>query len=179
MGYHHLALATHDMVAIDKFYTHAMGFELVKMEKAGTPDGGWAKHFFYETGGGEMMAFWELHDESLRQDFPTGLAKAVGLPEWTNHLAFSADDMADLEKKKQRWLETGYHVLEIDHNWCYSIYTNDPDGTMVEFCLTTGEFSDDDKDIARKALTSDELPDSKEPTIQFHKTENKSIHLSA
>ena len=37
MPYHHLALATHDMVATDIFYTRAMGFRLVKVERAGTP----------------------------------------------------------------------------------------------------------------------------------------------
>ena len=77
MPYHHLALATHDMKAIDLFYSMAMGFELVKVEVAPTPGGGWAKHFFYDTGNGELMAFWELHDDSLPQDFPTGLSTAV------------------------------------------------------------------------------------------------------
>ena len=179
MPYHHLALATHDMKAIDLFYTKAMGFELVKCERASTPAGGWAKHFFYETGKGELMAFWELHDETLPSDFPVSISAAAGLPEWTNHLAFAADDMNDLEARKKRWLEHGYDVLEIDHHWCYSIYTKDPNDMLVEFCVTTAEFGVDDAEKARYALTNDDLEPAKAPIIKVHKTESQPVHLAA
>ena len=102
MPFHHLAVAVRDMAAIHRFYTAAMGFELVKAEIAKTPEGGWAKHFFYTTGGDALMAFWELHDEKLPEEFPTGLSEAAGLPPWVNHVAFGAADAADLEVKKQR-----------------------------------------------------------------------------
>jgi len=180
MAFHHLAVAVKDMRAIDAFYTEATGFDLVKVELANTPTGGWAKHFFYETGDGEMMAFWELHDDAIPSEFPTALSTGIGLPEWVNHIAFKADDAADLEKRKQRWLDHGYDVLEIDHNWCYSVYTTDPNGTLVEFCRTTGEFNDADRALAREAITRDDLEfaDAK-PKIQFHKTEKKPVHLAA
>jgi hypothetical protein len=29
------------------------------------------------------------------------------------------------------------HIMQIDHGWCTSIYTLDPNGIMVEFCVTT------------------------------------------
>ena len=45
MGYHHLALAARDMNAIHNFYEGVMGFDLVKVEVAPVPEGGWAKHF--------------------------------------------------------------------------------------------------------------------------------------
>ena len=57
MPFHHLALATRDMPAIHKFYSKAMGFDLVKVERGPTPEGGFAKHFFFDTGAGELMAF--------------------------------------------------------------------------------------------------------------------------
>ncbi len=179
MPYHHLALATHDMKAIDLFYTRAMGFELVKCERAATPAGGWAKHFFYQTGNGELMAFWELHDDSLPQDFPTSISAAAGLPEWTNHLAFAADDRSDLEARKQRWLENGYDVLEIDHHWCYSIYTKDPNEMLIEFCVTTQAFDVEDAEAARYALTHDDLESSAAPVIRVHKAECDPIHKAA
>ena len=28
-------------------------------------------------------------------------------------------------------------MIRIDHGWCISIYTLDPNGIMVEFCVTT------------------------------------------
>lgn len=179
MAYHHLAIATRDMQATHVFYSEAMGFDLVKVEIAKTPADGWAKHFFYETGGGELMAFWELHDDSLPQNFETGLAKAAGLPEWVNHVAFGATDLAEIEKCKQRWLDGGYSVLEIDHDWCYSVYTQDPGGTLVEFCTTTRDFNAEDAAIARRALTEDDLDFAPEPNVQIHKAETTPLHERA
>ena len=176
MAFHHLAIATHDMTATHVFYTEAMGFELVKVEKARTPTEGWAKHFFYETGDGELMAFWELHDDALPADFPTGLSRAAGLPDWVNHVAFGARDLDDLEIRKQRWLDHGYSVLEIDHDWCYSIYTNDPGGTLVEFCTTTRAFSQEDAAIARRALASDDIDFAAQPNVQVHKATLPPVH---
>ncbi len=170
MAYHHLAFATHDMLATDLFYSQAMGFELEKVEIAKTPGGGHAKHFFYSTGGGGMIAFWELHDPSLPSDFPTGLSEAAGLPAWVNHVAFEAGSVEGLEIARKRWLETGYDVLEIDHGWCRSVYTTDPNRTLVEFCVTLEAFGPGDRQAAREALTRDDLPFSPEPKIEIHRT---------
>ena len=46
MSFHHVAIATRDMLATHEFYCEAMGFELVRVEKANMGDGAWAKHFF-------------------------------------------------------------------------------------------------------------------------------------
>lgn len=168
MPYHHLAVATRDMNSIHEFYTEAMGFELVKVQLGKTPEGGWAKHFFYRTGDEELMAFWEIHDDSLPPEFPTGLAQAAGLPLWTNHIAFRADGPEDLENKKQRWLTHGCDVVEIDHDWCYSIYTTDPNQTLVEFCITTQPFDEDDREFAHQALTRNDLEFAPEPSVIVH-----------
>ncbi|MEE4300790.1 MAG: hypothetical protein V2J24_15230, partial [Pseudomonadales bacterium] len=53
--------------------------------------------------------------------------------------------------------------LEIDHNWCRSVYTKDPNGNMVEFCLTTGSFDAADRERALAALASNELDFSEPP----------------
>jgi catechol 2,3-dioxygenase-like lactoylglutathione lyase family enzyme len=176
MAFHHLAVATHDMAATHAFYTQAMGFELVKVEKAQTPSQGWAKHFFYQTGDGELMAFWELHDPTLPKDFPTGLSRAAGLPDWVNHVAFAARDLDDIEARKDRWLAHGYPVVEIDHDWCYSIYTNDPGGTLVEFCTTVRPFTEKDAEIAHRALGSDDLAFSPQPEVKVHKATSAPAH---
>ncbi|MGH0038416.1 MAG: VOC family protein [Myxococcota bacterium] len=178
MPYHHLALAVRDMPATDAFYSRAMGFDLVHVEANKTPEGGWAKHFFYDTGDGEMMAFWELHEGPYPSDFATSLSGAVGLPEWTNHIAFKARDLDEIAAFRDRWLEHGYDVVEIDHNWCVSIYTTDPNGTLVEFCTTTAPFSAGSRERARKALVSDDLDFDADPTVTFHKTRNEPVHLN-
>lgn len=151
MGIHHLAFATRDIDATHEFYTGAMGFELVKVE-AGRIGDGWAKHVFYSTGPArdQMIAFWDLHDQALPADWSADIG--LGLPPGVNHLAFSADDLDDLARRRDRWLSCGHDVMEIDHDWCVSIYTADPNGWMVEFCTLTREFTDQDRAEALEKL---------------------------
>ena len=151
------------MPATHQFYSEAMGFRLVRVEKAQSPGGGWAKHFFYDTGNGEMMAFWELHDESLPKDYPTSISAGLGLPLWTNHIAFGAQSIDDLAIKRDRIRRAGHSVMELDHHWCTSIYVNDPNGIMVEFCVTTKAFSAADAQRALEAVHSDDLSDDSPP----------------
>ncbi len=173
MGYHHLALATRDMKAIDHFYREVMGFDLKKVEVGPTPQGGWAKHFFYEIEPDRFIAFWELHGPAYEKPFETGLSKAVGLPEWVNHISFYSPTEDHLRQKREMWLAGGYDVMEIDHNWCKSIYTRDPNGTMVEYCVTTGTFTAEDRELALKAVTSDDVPQSRPPkSIQMFKAKD-------
>ncbi len=157
MAYHHLALATKDMAAIHAFYEGVMGFELVKVEIGPAPTGGWAKHFFYRMeNDSSFIAFWELHDVPGSADFETNLSKAAGVPDGINHISFSVSTLDALTDRRQRWQAAGLDVLEIDHNWCRSIYTRDPNSNMVEFCLTTGSFTGDDRATAIAALTASE-----------------------
>src|SRR4029453_14069574 len=152
MAFHHGAVATRDTEANHRFYTDATGFELVKVEVAKTPAGGWAKHLFYETGGGQMIAFWELHDDSFPQPTPTAISTALGLPEFVNHIAFHAAGPSENEKHKQRWLDHGHDVMEIDHEWCWSIYTMDPNGILVEFCTMTRALGAKDREEALRLM---------------------------
>jgi len=166
--FHHTAFATKDPAATHAFYTGAMGFELVKVEVAPTPKGGWAKHFFYDTGGGEMMAFWELHDDTIGSDWSPAISTGLGLPDWVNHLAFAASDLDDLETRKLRWLDAGYDVVEIDHRWCTSMYTVDPNGILVEFCTTTVPFTDADREDAKRLFADPAPPVMPMPDAKFH-----------
>jgi len=171
MAYHHLAMAAKDMQAIHTFYEGVMRFELVKVEIGPVPEGGWAKHFFYRMQGDDsrFIAFWEMHDVPGGDTVETNLSKAAGVPDQINHIAFDVADMAAMDARRQDWLDAGLEVLEIDHNWCHSIYTRDPNGNLVEFCLTTGHFTQDDRDRALAALSRDDLPFSEPPAdIRVH-----------
>jgi len=177
MPFHHVAIAARDLVAVDRFYTGAMGFELARVVIAPTPEGGWAKHFFYDAGGGEMIAFWEVHDENIGPDYPTALSTGAGLPPWVNHLAFAADAAETLAKRRDHWLESGYGVIEIDHDWCQSVYTTDPGGTLVEWCWTLREPSSADRERARAALVRDDLPhDEHRARVTVHKAAATPLH---
>ena len=169
MGYHHIAIATRDMRATHRFYNEAMGFQLVRAEKAQTGKEAWAKHFFYDTGNGEMMAFWEIHDDDIDPNFPTSISTGLGLPLWSNHIAFSASSVEQLNEARERLCAAGHDVTEIDHHWCRSIYANDPNGIMVEFCVTTREFDEEDHQRALAALEATSMPDEPAPVVTNHK----------
>jgi catechol 2,3-dioxygenase-like lactoylglutathione lyase family enzyme len=147
MAVHHIALASRNTEATHRFYTEAMGFRLAKVV-AGETEKGWSKHFFYDTGDGGFIAFWELHDPRVT-DFRADVSTGVGLPIWVNHFAFAASSLEDLAAAKQRWLDHGITVMEADHEWCRSIYTTDPNGILVEWCAMTRDLTAQDE---REAL---------------------------
>jgi catechol 2,3-dioxygenase-like lactoylglutathione lyase family enzyme len=153
MGFHHTAFATRDVAGTHRFYTAAMGFDLVKVVVGPTEAGGWAKHLFYEIDKDEYIAFWDLHDDTLPKTWSPAISTGQGLPVWVNHLAFRASDLADIDVRKQRLLDHGHTVTEIDHGWCTSIYSLDPNGILVEFCTTTQAMTQADRDEALRLLT--------------------------
>lgn len=178
MGFHHIAFATRDTAATHRFYTEVMGFELVKTNVSPTPGdhGGWSKHFFYDTSGvtggsadNGMIAFWELHDSTIGSEFPVDINATAGLPAWVNHYAFDAPTRDDLERHRDRWRAHGHTVVEVDHDFCVSIYITDPNHNMVEFCHTVRDFTEDERRRAVEILR-DAAPafDRHDPTITVH-----------
>ncbi len=170
MSFHHLALFTNDMPAIHHFYETVMGFELVKVEMGPVREGGWGKHFFYRMNGSDsdFIAFWELHDAPGAEHFEADLNRAARLPVGTNHFSFKAHSKRELEAWRERWTAHGLDVLEIDHNWCHSVYTRDPNGNMIEFCLTTGSFTAADRSHALRALDLKSLEPTPPPAVYRH-----------
>ena len=169
MGFHHLAIATRDTKATHAFYTGPMGFSLVKVVTAKSGKEGWAKHLFYETGNGELMAFWELHDDDVPADWSPAISTGLGLPPWANHIAFAASGLDDIAAKKQRLLDHGVDVMEIDHGWCHSIYVTDPNGILVEFCTTTRAFTSADHEEAARRLADPHHEIEPTPEVLIHR----------
>ncbi|MFC4293146.1 VOC family protein [Sphingorhabdus arenilitoris] len=81
---------------------------------------------------------------------------------WGKHFFYRMDG------DDSKWNAAGLDVLEIDHNWCHSVYTRDPNGNMVEFCLTTGSFDDADRARAIAALDETEMHASPAPAMMKH-----------
>jgi catechol 2,3-dioxygenase-like lactoylglutathione lyase family enzyme len=164
MGFHHVALPTRDVSATHDFYTRVMGFHLVKVVSGPTPGSaqGWSKHFFYDTGtdgDGGMIAFWDLHDDDIGTEFSTDLNKAAGLPWWVTHFAFDAPTLDALHERRDHWRRCGFTVLEVDHEFCVSVYLRDPNGNMVEFCHTRRPFTAAENDRAEQVLLSSDRPE--------------------
>ncbi len=174
MGVSHIALAVKDIRATHRFYTEAMGFELVKTEIV-PKEGGFARHVFYSTGSDDdqLMAFWDLSNDPSADPYTTDICRDLGLDVLTNHLAFTAADLDDLAAKRRRWLDLGLTVLEIDHGWIVSIYTEDPDGIAVEFATLTSPLTAADAREALELLENEDPPMSTdEPSITFHVPES-------
>jgi catechol 2,3-dioxygenase-like lactoylglutathione lyase family enzyme len=178
MAFHHVALATRDAAATHRFYTDVMGFHLVKVvvsptpAAAGTESTGFTKHFFYATdaspnGETGMMAFWEIHDPTIGNEFPVDLNDSHGLPVWVNHLAFDAPSLDALQDHRERWCRHGHTVLEVDHGFCISIYIRDPSGNMVEFCHSVRPFTDEERARAAASVVDPHpsLDEDHEPKI--------------
>jgi catechol 2,3-dioxygenase-like lactoylglutathione lyase family enzyme len=170
VGFHHVAIATRDMQATHRFYTEAMGFRLAKVVAAptGSPEGGWARHVFYDTGGQGMIAFFELHDPAIPSEFDPAISTGLGLPPWVNHLAFDAGDLEGLEAACRRWQAFGLDVVELDHGFCRSIYATDPNGVLVEFACTTRPLDEEDARIAAELLADPTPPLDPLPVPTFH-----------
>jgi catechol 2,3-dioxygenase-like lactoylglutathione lyase family enzyme len=167
MSFHHVAIATRDLDASHRFYTEAMGFELVQVDVIPLLQDGWARHLFYDTGNGELLALWDLHSTEL-PDFDPAISTGLGLPNFVNHIAFAAADLDELELRKDRWVANGHDVARIDHGWCVSIYANDPSGIMVEFCTTTVALTEEHRREARRLVTEAAPAINRaEPDVEF------------
>ncbi len=104
---------------------------------------------------------WEIHDNpDVPPEFDPSISRGLGLPTWTNHLAFAAADLDALAATRDRWRAHGYDVLQVDHGWCTSIYIDDPNGIAVECCCTTRAFT------AADAAEADQLRRADRPPLE-------------
>lgn len=160
-GVNHLALVSSDMARTVEFYEGVLGMPLVKTVEL---PAGMGQHFFFDCGGGNLLAFFWFPDApgaapgvaapAARPD--TGdLVSAVGS---MNHVAF---DVAPehIEEYRERLVAAGVPCSEIanhdDSEWgiskamhpgvfVRSVYFQDPDGILLELAATTRAFTSDD-----------------------------------
>jgi catechol 2,3-dioxygenase-like lactoylglutathione lyase family enzyme len=156
-GVHHLALVTKDMARTVEFYTNVLDMKLIKgFDLAG----GLGQHFFFDMGGGNLLAFFWFADAGPAAP---GVASAAGLVRQgdsitsahgsMNHVAFKAP-LDTIEKYRERLIAKGIDCTEmVNHadvetepgvdrvsseveevTWLRSFYFFDPDGIMLEFC---------------------------------------------
>jgi catechol 2,3-dioxygenase-like lactoylglutathione lyase family enzyme len=170
LGIHHVAIAVKDIDATHRFYSEAMGFRLAYVEVI-EQNRGWAKHAFYETGSprDQLIAFWDLHGIMEDEDWSADISRGLGLPQSINHLAFSAEDLDDIARRRDRWLAHGHDVPEIDHGWITSIYTEDPNGITVEFAVLTREFTEEDARTAERRLRDPKPQPASVKRIEMYK----------
>lgn len=126
-GINHLALVTTDMDATTRFYHDVLGARLVAT--IGTPS---FRHYFFEVGDGNTIAFFEYHDVDIPR-----FAKPAGVPDpraaQFDHLSLNLADERALETLRSRLKDHACEVTEVvDHGIMRSIYFTDPNGIALE-----------------------------------------------
>ena len=141
-GINHLALVCEDMDRTIDFYTNVLGMPLTKT--IDLPDGR-GKHYFFDCGGGDQLAFFWFPDgpESVSAK---EYRRITATPGTMNHVAFDvAPDK--IEEYRERLIGLGIECTEVvNHDdsdkqasadvnattFVRSIYFKDPDGMQLE-----------------------------------------------
>jgi catechol 2,3-dioxygenase-like lactoylglutathione lyase family enzyme len=158
-GVNHLALVCKDMSRTVDFYTGVLGMPLVAAIEL--PSGA-GQHFFFDIGGGDMLAFFWFSEgreaapgiASPRRDCFSSLAGLVTANASMNHVAFDVP-AERIEEYREQLLAKGVEVTEVvNHDpdapnqmtpepsattLVRSIYFFDPDGILLEFASWTRE----------------------------------------
>lgn len=150
-GVHHLGLGTYDYDACVDFYTRVLEWEITWQDLWLDSDGKEIlKHVFFDTGDGTMISF--MCSTPANPEYPakwdTDLDSAAGVRAGTYHFAFAVGSVEELEERQRKVRKHGVETTEVlDHGWCKSVYFRAPDGLMLEFCVATRAFTDDDKQL--------------------------------
>ena len=135
---HHVAFACRDIDATVRFYDELMGMPLLHTEVSSEPrSGGFLRHFFFDAGDGSCLAFFDVHGVGEQPDWKSEISTGNGLPVWVNHVAFRATEARQLEVKERMAAAGIEPLMDLDHDWCHSLYFVDPNGIMVELCRDT------------------------------------------
>ena len=125
-GINHLALVTPDMDASVRFYHEVLGMRLVATTMAGP-----MRHYFFEIGPENTIAFFEVKDAETFMA-PAGIPDRLRKAQF-DHLSFNVADLDALHDLQRRLKEAGCGVTDVvDHGFVQSIYFNDPNGIALE-----------------------------------------------
>jgi catechol 2,3-dioxygenase-like lactoylglutathione lyase family enzyme len=128
---HHHAIRTKDMQATRAFYEGILGLPLVGTWKEGydpirkkpSP----YLHCFYELGDGSALAFFLFEDREAPPLMPQD--------PFDHHISLCVGDIPDLVSLRDKFIAAGHRYAVIDHGYCYSLYTRDPNGLLVELTV--------------------------------------------
>lgn len=125
-GVNHLALVTSDMDTTVRFYHGVLGMRLVATLRAGP-----MRHYFFEVGDENTIAFFEVKDAE-RFAIPAGAWDFTRKAQF-DHLSFNVPDEEALHALSRRLKAAGCEVTDVvDHDIVHSIYFHDPHGIALE-----------------------------------------------
>jgi catechol 2,3-dioxygenase-like lactoylglutathione lyase family enzyme len=132
---HHTAYVTKDQEATRAFYEDVLGFPLLATWSEADELFGALRvycHTFFGLADGSALAFFQFANDEDQQLFDPALT-----PSPFRHIALqvTAEGQADLEARLEAagWKPEGTYVLE--HGYCRSLYTEDPNGMLLEFTV--------------------------------------------
>ena len=132
---HHTAYVTKDQAATRAFYEDILGFPLLATWSEADELFGAERvycHTFFGLADGSALAFFQFANEDDDKLFNPELT-----PSPFRHVAMKVDaeGQAELERrlKDANWKPEGTYVLE--HGYCRSLYTEDPNGMLLEFTV--------------------------------------------
>ncbi len=139
---HHTAYVTKDQEATRAFYEDILGFPLVATWSEADELFGALRvycHTFFELADGSALAFFQFANEEDQALFDPEL-----VPSPFRHIALKVDaeGQAEIERRptEANWKPEGTYVLE--HGYCRSLYTEDPNGMLLEFTVDVPEVDD-------------------------------------
>jgi catechol 2,3-dioxygenase-like lactoylglutathione lyase family enzyme len=155
-GVHHLALVCKDMKATHDFYTRVMKMRLTAAIHVPPIPEEDAMHLFYDMGGGNQLAYFWFKDAptgEIGQAHPLNFA-TVNASGSMHHLAFGVDSEDDVLAWREHLKAQNVKVTQmIDHDFCKSIYFQDPDGMQLEisYWVRTLDRRDISENVLRQA----------------------------
>ena len=154
-GMHHITAISSDIHRTHAFFGELLGMRLVK-QTSNFDDPG-SKHWYWGVGDGApgtLITYFE-HDPKSRPRARMGAGQ-------THHFALSVPDEATQLVWREKLVAAGLRVSPVmDRDYFKSIYTNDPDGHIVELA-TAGPGFAVDEDVAHLG-ESLKLPKGLEP----------------
>ncbi len=136
---HHTAYVTKDQEATRAFYEDVLGFPLMATWSETDELFGAERvycHTFFGLADGSALAFFQFANKEDQDLFDPEL-----LPSPFRHIALKVDaaSQAELHQRLQdaQWKPEGTYILE--HGYCRSLYTEDPNGMLIEFTVDVDE----------------------------------------
>ena len=129
-GINHLALVTNDMEKTVRFYRDVLDMPLVAA--IGNAPGGYPyRHYFFETGANNTIAFFEW--PGLVEEFHKPAGQPASGRIQFDHVSFDVESEEALMELQGRLQQAGVEVTPvIDHKFIHSIYFTDPNGIALE-----------------------------------------------
>jgi glyoxalase family protein len=137
-GMHHITAIGSDIKATNTFYADLLGLRRVKMTS--NFDDPTSAHWYWGAGEGKPGTLITYFERNPRKTVRVGMGAGQ-----THHFAFAVPDETTQLEWREKLVKAGLRVSPVmDRTYFKSIYTNDPDGHIVELATLGPGFTVDE-----------------------------------